>query len=58
MAVETKGSESLENGLEGDWWGLVIDGAGGGEDGPEGQDVCLLLACAAGWAPLLGQGTR
>ena len=57
MAVETKGGELLENGLEGDWWGLVIDGVGRG-DGPEGQDVGLLLACAAGWAPLLGQGTR
>ena len=57
MAVETKGGELSENGLEGDWWGLVIDGAGRG-DGPEGQDVGLLLACAAGWAPLLGQGTR
>ena len=30
MVMETKGDESLENGLKGDWWGLVIDRAGGG----------------------------
>lgn len=56
MAVETKG-ESLENGLEGDWWGLVIDGGGGGRDGRKVKmSACSWPARLAGHH--FGAGTR